>query len=206
MSEPVSTNFVESTLLYAQCNSDDVALQAAAYKTLWDYLYRVALHLVRDQPDAEMLAQDCSQDALIRIHARLAECRQPEAFRAWSKRIVTNLCIDELRRRNRRRLADELPEELPGQQLVASTNSPEQSVIDWESDHSIRQALRQAPISERSYVAVVGRYLDDLPDEQLAKSESERSGQTLLPSHLQVTRSKNVNKLRRWQHLSTILG
>jgi hypothetical protein len=84
--------------------------------------------------------------------------------------------------------------------------SPETTVIDWEGADSIRQGLRQAPISERSYRTIVGRYLDDIPDEELAKSESERTGQTLLPSHLQVTRAKNLSKLRKWKHLSSVLG
>ena len=96
--------FIESTVLYAQCSGDDLALQAIAYQVLWTYLYRISLQLVRDQADADALAQDCAQDALVQVHTRLAECREPKAFRSWAKRIVSNLCIDELRRRNRRRV------------------------------------------------------------------------------------------------------
>jgi RNA polymerase sigma-70 factor (ECF subfamily) len=203
---PMRADLVESTVLYAHCNSDNVALQAEAYQTVWAYLYRVALHLVRDQLDAEALAQDCAQDALIRIHARLAECREPKAFRSWARRIVTNLCIDELRKRNRRHLAQEEPDELHCEDRVESPMSPEAMVIDWESSNSIRQGLRRAPISERSYRTMVARYLEDMPDEELAKRESERTGQTLLPSHLQVTRSKNLSKLRAWDQLPHFLG
>ena len=203
--QPMRTPFVESTMLYAQCNSGDVALQAEGYRTLWAYLYRIALQVVRDQADADALAQDCAQDALIRIHIRLAECSEPKAFRSWTRRIVTNICIDELRKRNRLHLADEAPDELHGKEVVESNLSTEAVVVDWESAHSIRQGLRQAPISERSYRAMVGRYLDDVPDEELARRESERTGQTLRPSHLQVTRSKNLSKLRKWDHLSNFL-
>jgi RNA polymerase sigma-70 factor (ECF subfamily) len=202
---PIGTGFVESTVLYAQCSGDDLALQAIAYQILWTYLYRISLHLVRDQEDADALAQDCAQDALVQVHTRLAECREPKAFRSWAKRIVTNLCIDELRRRNRRQVVYALPEESHGDEGVTFAESPEAVVIDWENVNSIRQALRQAPISERSHRAVVGRYLDNLLDEELAKLESERSGQTLLPSHLQVTRAKNLSKLRSWENLSRYL-
>ena len=63
------------------------------------------------------------------------------------------------------------------------------------------QLISQAPISERSYRVVIGRYRDDLPDEQLAQDESVRSGRTVLPSHIQVTRAKNMAKLRAYKPL-----
>lgn len=201
-----TTDFVESAVLYAQCSGDDLVLQAVAYRTLWILLYRISRQLVRDQDDAEALAQDCAQDALVQVHTRLADCREPRAFRSWAKRIVTNLCIDELRKRTRRQVVDVQPEEMPGDEGAGFSESPEVVIIDWESVSSIRQALRQAPISERSFRTVVGRYLDNVPDEELAKQESERSGQALLPSHLQVTRAKNLSKLRAWEHLSRYLG
>jgi hypothetical protein len=43
---------------------------------------------------------------------------------------------------------------------------------------------------------VVGRYFDEQPDEALARTESDLAGQTVLPSHIQVTRAKNLAKLR----------
>jgi RNA polymerase sigma-70 factor (ECF subfamily) len=199
-------DFIESSLLFAQCNSDDAALQAKGYQSLWPYLYRIALQLVADQADADALAQDCTQSALLQIHIHLADCREPKAFRSWTKRIVSNLCIDELRKRNRRHFADEEPEDAHGMDAAKFAESPESTLIDWEGTDSIRQGLRQAPISERSYRTIVGRYLDNVPDEELAKSESEQSGQTLLPSHLQVTRAKNLSKLRKWERLSSVLG
>src|SRR4051812_16419281 len=122
---PGRTNFIESSLLFAQCNSDDVALQTHAYQTLWPYLFRIALQLVRDQADADALAQDCAQAALLQIHLRLADCREPKAFHSWAKRIVSNLCIDELRRRNRRHFVDEEPEEVQATDATGVSESPE---------------------------------------------------------------------------------
>jgi DNA-directed RNA polymerase specialized sigma24 family protein len=116
------------------------------------------------------------------------------------------LCIDELRRRARRQVIDVQPEEMPDDTRTSFSDSPEAIVVDWESAGSIRQLLRQAPISERSFRTVAGRYLDNVSDEELAKQESERSGQALLPSHLQITRAKNLSKLRAWDHLSRFLG
>jgi RNA polymerase sigma-70 factor (ECF subfamily) len=207
----VRTKSNDSALLFAQCTSGDIALQAQAYQTLWPYLYRIALQLVRDQADADALAQDCAQAALLQIHTRIMECREPKAFRSWAKRIVSNLCIDELRRRSRRPFVDKEPEDVYHEGVQSGdaarfAESPETMVIDWENANSIRQGLRRAPISERSYRTIVARYLDDIPDEELAKGESKGANQTLLPSHLQVTRAKNLSKLRKWEALYTLLG
>ncbi|MEM7129695.1 MAG: sigma-70 family RNA polymerase sigma factor [Chloroflexota bacterium] len=202
----MTQSFVESTVLYAQCTSDDAAQQADGFRNLWAFLYPAALHVVRDQVDASELAQDCTQDALVRIHKRLDECGEARAFRTWAKRIVANICIDELRRRNR---LQRLDEESNGYQTTAepgAIESPEAVVVAWDQEESIRQGLRRSPISERSFRVVVGRYLDDVPDEALAERESQDSHQTVLPSHIQVTRSRNLSKLRKWEHLETFLG
>lgn len=56
-------------------------------------------------------ALDLVQDACVRAWARLAECRDPAAFRAWLCRILRNLCLDHLKNRRQRTLAlSALPE------------------------------------------------------------------------------------------------
>jgi hypothetical protein len=67
----------------------------------------------------------------------------------------------------------------------------------------LQNLLNQSPISERSRRVVLGRYVADEPDEALAEAEAKLSGQTVLPSHIQVTRSKNLSKLRDWAPLRT---
>jgi len=52
---------------------------------------------------------------------------------------------------------------------------------------------------------VIGRYLDDSDDETLARAESELAGSDVLPSHVQVTRAKNIAKLRQWPLLTQFL-
>ena len=52
---------------------------------------------------------------------------------------------------------------------------------------------------------MIGRYLDDLPDELLAQDESRLAGQAVLPSHVQVTRAKDIARLRHWPPLRKLL-
>jgi RNA polymerase sigma-70 factor (ECF subfamily) len=169
-------------------------------------LYRVALQVVYDQPDAEALAQDCAQIALVRVHERLAECREPAAFRAWARRIASNLAIDELRRRKRLLPIDtdesgDIAIDMP----VDSQLSPDAEALERIGLEELRRLITIAPISERSRRVVSGCYLDNIRDEKLAQIESERTGQTVQPSHIQVTRSKDIAKLRDWEPLQSFL-
>lgn len=193
---------LDSATLYRDCQSHDQITQERAYRVLWGYLNRIALSLVYDQDDGNELAADCAQDGLIRIHQRIQECREPNAFLGWAKRIVSNLTIDVLRRRRRRQsLLSEANDEQVERWTPNDAPKPGEQLLTLEGLEEIRTLLNQAPISDRSRRLVCGRYLDDQADEDLAKTESEISGEAIRPSHLQVTRSKNMSKLRKWERL-----
>mgnify|MGYP002713010630 CR=1 FL=1 len=196
--------FEDSAALFAACGSADTAVQAVAYRQLWQYLYRVAFHVARAQADQEALAQDCAQQALIRIHRKRESCDEPKAFRSWSRRIVSNLVIDELRRRQRL-----FPLEETSEANIKSANdgnsSLEGAVLSNLSLEQLRNLLHQSPMSERSQRVVIGRYLDDVDDEALAAAESDLAQEPVRPSHIQVTRSKNIRKLKKWDLLRDLL-
>jgi RNA polymerase sigma-70 factor (ECF subfamily) len=60
---------------------------------------RLALHMLGNEQDA----QDVHQDAFIKAYRHLANFRFECSFYTWLYRIVTNLCLDQLRRRKSRR-------------------------------------------------------------------------------------------------------
>ncbi len=187
----------DSRELYHACRYGTAVEKQAAYEILWSYLVRVTLQVLYDQADAESLAQECAQRALIRVHERIADCREPAAFRTWARRIGGNLAIDELRRRKRLLPLEAVKEpaasDVPGKVMMETAVS---QTIDREQ---LRSLLNSAPMSERSRRLVVGRFLDDLPDEILAQYESDLADKTIRPSHIQVTRAKNIVKLRTWE-------
>ncbi len=197
--------YAGSAELYTACNSPEPQTQTAAYTALWQYLCRVALQIVYDQPDPEALAQDCAQDALIRVHERLAECARPEAFHAWARRIVANVAIDELRRQKRLvPLADD--DEHDAAPAVPAGEAPAEAPGAGQIDLAdLRALLLRAPISARSSRVVLGRYLDNLPDEELAEAEGRLAGRPVLPCHVQVTRTKDIERLRHWEPLRAFL-
>lgn len=70
---------------------------------------RLALHMLGNEEDA----QDIHQEAFIKAYRHLSNFRFECSFYTWLYRIVTNLCLDQLRRRKSRR-------EDPGTVLDAS--------------------------------------------------------------------------------------
>ena len=60
---------------------------------------RLALHMLANEEDA----QDAHQEAFIKAYRHLSNFRFECSFYTWLYRIVTNLCLDQLRRRKSRR-------------------------------------------------------------------------------------------------------
>ncbi|MFO7683580.1 MAG: sigma-70 family RNA polymerase sigma factor [Chloroflexota bacterium] len=201
----ITASYQDSADLFYACGSPETAVQAAAYRELWQVLYHAALHVASQQPDQDALAQDCAQRALVRIHHQRQTCAEPKAFRTWSRRIVANLVIDELRRRQRLQPLESTPETALNAASTQTAVSLEGEVLENISLESLRRLLGQAPISDRSRRVVIGRYLDDVEDEILAITESEIAQNEIFPSHIQVTRSKNIAKLKKWDVLREVL-
>lgn len=181
----------DNQALYDACCDAGSDAQAEAFGVLWTYLHRIAFWMVRERPDASAIASDCVQVTLIKIHANLDKCKEPGAFRAWASQIVRRTVLDELRRPEYSRTTA-LPEH--DHDTAISVPAPTEN-MDVRS--YLLTAIEHGPLSERSRRVVLGRYLHDQSDEILAHIESELSGQTIRPSHVQVTRAKNLSSLRR---------
>jgi RNA polymerase sigma-70 factor (ECF subfamily) len=87
---------------------DDLIREAqAGQRTAFDALVRrydqsvlrLALHMLGNEQDA----QDVHQEAFIKAYRHLGNFRFECSFYTWLYRIVTNLCLDQLRRRKSRR-------------------------------------------------------------------------------------------------------
>jgi len=124
--KPLAQAYLDSTTWFTACQNTDPQVQASAYTALFAYLSRAALHILFDQPEAEALAQDCAQIALIRVHQRLDDCREPAAFRTWARQIVAHLAIDTLRRRSRLTFAVEDELEAVLEEATTEQISPEE--------------------------------------------------------------------------------
>jgi RNA polymerase sigma-70 factor (ECF subfamily) len=109
------------------------------------------------------LAEDVVQEAFLRVN-RAAPKYKPEAqFSTWFYRIVVNLCMDELRRLQRRAKAsvESLAEN------ASSVDMPEHGQARVELKQAVQGALDQ--LNERERLAVILHRFEGLSHEQIAE-------------------------------------
>jgi RNA polymerase sigma factor (sigma-70 family) len=184
---------MDNSTLYQACRSDGTDAQIDAFQLLSGELYRIAYAMLYQRADGEALAADCVQIALEKIYRNLDQCREPGQFRAWAAQITRRAVLDLLRRAEMRRTVA-LPEE--DYALPAAATTP---ALEPEVDLAalLQTMIATGPLSERSRRVVLGRFFEEQSDEVLAKRETDLSGSLVLPSHVQVTRAKNIDKLRK---------
>jgi len=114
---------------------------------------RLAIHLTGSHEDG----QDIYQEAFLRAYTNLARFRFECSFYTWIYRIVTNLCLDHLRKKHSRGrdlvttispdgeeedVLDRMPDHSPA-------SSPERNLAGRELRSTIRRALRKLSPRER---------------------------------------------------------
>jgi RNA polymerase sigma-70 factor, ECF subfamily len=114
---------------------------------------RLAVHITGSEEDA----QDIYQEAFLRAYVNLNRFRFECSFYTWIYRIVTNLCLDHLRRKHSRgrdltttvfpdgqeeSILDRVPDQRPGA-------SPERSLVGRELRERILSALARLSARER---------------------------------------------------------
>jgi len=124
------------------------------------FLYNVAYRLTGNDDDA----RDLVQESLLRVRRGL-ETYQPGSLEGWLARIVTNVFLDEVRRK-RRRPVQALPEN-PDLVLPASAAADEVAAAAGLSNE-IQHALSTLP--EEFRVPVVMRDVADRTYEEIAGS------------------------------------
>jgi RNA polymerase sigma-70 factor, ECF subfamily len=88
---------------------------------------RLALHMLGNEQDA----QDVHQEAFIKAYRHLGNFRFECSFYTWLYRIVTNLCLDQLRRRKSRREDPATVLDASGEEMDLMTNiSDERSMAN----------------------------------------------------------------------------
>jgi len=113
---------------------------------------RLAMNLLRSPEDA----QDVYQEAFMRVYRNLNTFRFDCRFHTWLYRIVTNLCLDHMRKRKVRREESSHVEGADGPIDRADTlqetrvdGDPQRSLFSGELRQGIHKALGQLTARER---------------------------------------------------------
>lgn len=114
---------------------------------------RLALHLTGSEQDAE----DIYQEAFLKAYRYLGNFRFECSFYTWIYRIVTNLCLDQLRRRKTRREDSAVMTDAHGEEMDMMTSisddrsfsNPDRELSRKLLGEQIRQALEKLTPRER---------------------------------------------------------
>ena len=112
----------------------DQAAFDALLRQHYNQIYAICRRLAGNEADA----LDATQEALITLVRRIDRFDGRSRFSTWMHRVVTNACLDELRRRGRR----PVPSAVEEQPLAASERPVAESVSDRLD---IEAALAQLP-------------------------------------------------------------
>jgi len=129
-----------------------------AFNTLVWRWEKPLLNFIWRQVGDRETAKDLTQTTLIRIYKQLPKLKNPEKFSSWAYRIAQNLCLDEFKKRKRRRTDsfDEMaPHEAERQLHAGRTDlprTPESLLHQHQLGQILQDALQQIPQDQRVVV------------------------------------------------------
>jgi len=116
-----------------------------------------AAHVTGSEDDAA----DVIQDSFVRAYQSLRRCREPENFKGWLFRIVSNQCKTHVARHASRRA-----EPLESLASAAAPDDPERDAVTGDLRQRVQQALSRLPEDQRE--ALILKYVQDLGVSEIA--------------------------------------
>ncbi|WP_223701649.1 RNA polymerase sigma factor [Sutcliffiella deserti] len=142
----------------AKKGSKEALLQLIMAKQ--DDYYRLALTYLGDSHDA----MDAMEDMIVILYEKIDQLKKEEAFYSWSKTILVNSCKDQLRKRKKIVLLDNMETDY-------KTRSPQtiarDDYIDSERQIDIQQVLLQ--LNEHQREAIQLKYFHDFDYQTIAQ-------------------------------------
>jgi RNA polymerase sigma-70 factor (ECF subfamily) len=142
----------EASLIRAAQKGDQSAFERLVH-TYDQQVLRMAYNLLRSQEDA----RDIYQEAFLRVHKNLGNFRFDCSFHTWLYRIVTNLCLDLLRKRRVRKeeavqveTEDGTLDRLAALAVSDANSDPQRRLLSAEVRSRIDRVLEELTPRERA--------------------------------------------------------
>jgi RNA polymerase sigma-70 factor (ECF subfamily) len=163
-----------SPVLVQRAQAGDRDALSALIQSQQNYVYSIAMSLMHNPADAS----DMTQEAFVRLLRSLGTYRGETKFTTWLYRLVTNICLDGLRRRGRPiESLDEPASTQAGEDAQTARDRladsdrwthPEEELELRESATEVRAALDQLPPAQR--LALTLHYFQEMRYEDIAET------------------------------------
>ncbi len=137
----------DELLLRRACKGDVQAFEELM-QSQESRIYAIALRMMGNREDA----QDCAQEAMVRIYRAMGSFKGQSALATWIYRITMNTCLDELRRRKARKVTslDSLVDN--GWSPTDTGDTPEEHGLRVEKQNALNQAIQSLPDDMRAAI------------------------------------------------------
>ena len=150
-------------LLLRRAQSGDPEAFERLMEPLEQLVWRVCWHYTGNREAAE----DCGQEAMIRIWRNLANYRGECALESWVYRIAANCCMDWLRKKKRDWSVSMEPMVEQGFDPADDSPGTEEQVVAKDERQRLREAIALLPEDQRE--ALILTQLEKVPYEEAAK-------------------------------------
>ena len=146
-------NRLEAALKRA-CAGDSTAF-AELVREHQSMVFSIAYHYLQDRS----LAEDLAQEVFLELYQSLARIQSAAHLTFWLRKVTANRCIDQGRRKLRRR-------------EMALEDTPEPKAVDPPADPLLSERLRQsvATLPERQRMVVILRFQEGLGPGEIAEA------------------------------------
>ena len=150
-------------LLLRKAQGGDPEAFGQLMEPLEQLVWRVCWHYTGNREAAE----DCGQEAMIRIWRNLDSYRGDCALESWVYRIAANCCMDWLRKKKRDKSVSVEPLREQGFDPADDAPGTEEQVVARDERERLREAITLLPEDQRE--ALVMTQLEKVPYEEAAR-------------------------------------
>jgi RNA polymerase sigma-70 factor (ECF subfamily) len=133
-----------------KCRSGDKNAFEILVKHYEKKVYNMTYRMLGNKEDA----LDVSQEVFIKIYKSIRSFKGESSFSTWLYRLVTNTCLDEIRKRKGKKLYSiDKPVETEfgevNRDLIDDSNGPEEQACKMEIQEIVQKAICQLPEEQR---------------------------------------------------------
>ncbi len=151
-------------LLLRRAQNGDPEAFGQLMEPLEQLVWRVCWHYTGNREAAE----DCGQEAMIRIWRNLANYRGECALESWVYRIAANCCMDWLRKKKRDKSVSMEPLREQGFDPADPSPGTEEQAVAKDERQRLREAIARLPDDQRE--ALILTQLEKVPYEEAAQA------------------------------------